>query len=289
MRFLQGALKFLYDYYLNFISRIFSTKIWNFLKKFVPLKERTFAFRTSKWNFSPNLWTQKLIRTHWRKKLLICIQNTTKQNRKRKTLNTKWRSWRYIVIITSIHLLAVTISTFNYIWVESKRMHICQISCHFTGSLQTLIVNLILKRFLWNLRTLKRIDGNHNFSLLSLFYTYFFDTLYLMNRIVWLSDENLDISRRFRKNLFKIKFTIRVWSDPVKCHDIWQICILLLSTHMCNKIIIHPFKYVEKSLFIYIKWETKNTSITSMTALVFISSNHTQLQEYFHAWLYIYS
>ena len=43
------------DLYLNFISMIFSTKILNFLKKFVPLKERTSAFRTLKWNFSLSL------------------------------------------------------------------------------------------------------------------------------------------------------------------------------------------------------------------------------------------
>ena len=82
----------------------------------------------------------------------------------------------------------------------------------------------------------KKYTKNHYFQflwvILSLFSPYFLDTLYRMNRILWLSDENLDISRRFRKNLFKIKFTIRVWSDPVKWHDIWQICILLLSTHM---------------------------------------------------------
>ena len=63
-------------------------------------------------------------------------------------------------------------------------------------------------------------------------FPYFWDTLYQMNSILSLSDENYDISRRFHKNLFKIEFTIRVWSDPVKWRDIWQICILLLSTHM---------------------------------------------------------
>ena len=35
------------------------------------------------------------------------------------------------------------------IWVKRQRMHICQISWQFPGSLQTLIVSLILKRFLY--------------------------------------------------------------------------------------------------------------------------------------------
>ena len=45
------------------------------------------------------------------------------------------------------------------IWVESKRMHTCQISRHFPGSLQTLIVNLILKRFLRNLRDMSKFSS----------------------------------------------------------------------------------------------------------------------------------
>ena len=38
-------------------------------------------------------------------------------------------------------------SIWDSIWVESKRMYICQISWSFPGSLQTLIVNEILNRF----------------------------------------------------------------------------------------------------------------------------------------------
>ena len=48
---------------------------------------------------------------------------------------------------------------YSYIWVESKSMHICQISCHFTGSLQTLILTLILERFLRNLREMSRFSS----------------------------------------------------------------------------------------------------------------------------------
>ena len=66
--------------------------------------------------------------------------------------NRCYETWRMTILgveapleLAMVIEAVIKIIILDSIWVESKRMHICQISLHFPGSLQTL-VNLILKK-----------------------------------------------------------------------------------------------------------------------------------------------